>query len=390
MADMDYYGADYGAENPSRVFEAMRSFGIVNWAGAATSLGLTAAMAVWAVDLTFRDVSGVPVIRAIEGPMRIAPENPGGTVAPFQGLALSDITSGGAAAPAPEQIVLAPAPVELQAPALGERRQAMAALAQPTPAEDPATEAPARIAAAEPAPVGPAPAGVDLAALPTMDADAANHLAEKLNGSAEADDLDPDMAVAAVLEAEIDAGIETGDVLIAEAETVETGGPGIATSLRPRMRPGAARRPAAPAQAQIVQASASAPYIPRSAIAAAVAAAQVPTEAPARVAGTQVASTSDEIPTTRDVDASAVPTGTRVVQLGAFNSEAVARSEWERLSGRFSSYMDGKGRMIQKARSGGRDFWRLRVVGFEDAADARRFCSALQAQNAACMPVTMR
>ncbi len=121
MADFDYYGADYGAEEPSRVMEAVRNFGFANWAGALTSLGLTAGMAVWAIDLTFRDVSGVPVIAALEGPMRVAPKDPGGTVAPFQGMALSDITSGGVAAPAPDQIVLAPPPVTLNAPALAER-----------------------------------------------------------------------------------------------------------------------------------------------------------------------------------------------------------------------------------------------------------------------------
>jgi hypothetical protein len=92
----------------------------------------------------------------------------------------------------------------------------------------------------------------------------------------------------------------------------------------------------------------------------------------------------------RDIDPAVVPAGTRVVQLGAFDNEAQARSEWDRLQARFGSYMSGKDRMIQKARSGGRDFWRLRAVGFSDGSDARRFCSALLARDAACMPVTIR
>ena len=379
MADMDYYGADYGAEGSSRFIEAARNFGLVNWAGAATSLGLSCAMAVWAVDLTFRDVSGVPVIRAMEGPMRVAPENPGGKVAPFQGLALSDITSGGAAAPAPEQIVLAPPPVELEAPALGERRQAMAALAAPEPAPA-VTPAPAAAVAAAPATPMPdgdfgrsAPSGATtLAELRDGEVDV---LADKLAGGAEGIEL---------ASASTDTQIEPmtlGDVpATAELVVASLAQPGVAISTRPRMRPAAlARRPAV-----------AEPGVARSAIAQAVAAAQVPTEAPAQAPGTQVASTSNEVITSRDVDPASVPAGTRVVQLGAFDSEAIARSEWERLSARFSTYMDGKGRMIQKARSGGRDFWRLRVVGFEDGSDARRFCSALLAQNAACMPVTMR
>ncbi len=46
--------------------------------------------------------------------------------------------------------------------------------------------------------------------------------------------------------------------------------------------------------------------------------------------------------------------------------------------------------MIQKAESGGRTFYRLRAMGFADLSDARRFCSALVAGNADCIPVTTR
>jgi hypothetical protein len=52
--------------------------------------------------------------------------------------------------------------------------------------------------------------------------------------------------------------------------------------------------------------------------------------------------------------------------------------------------MQGKSRVIQKAQSGGRTFYRLRVAGFDDISDARRFCSALLAEKAACIPVKMR
>jgi hypothetical protein len=52
--------------------------------------------------------------------------------------------------------------------------------------------------------------------------------------------------------------------------------------------------------------------------------------------------------------------------------------------------LNGKTRIIQKATSGGRVFYRLRAMGFEDIADARRFCSALVAQNADCIPVVTR
>ena len=79
---------------PARVTLAL------NWAGAAVSLSLVVGLSVWAWQLTMRDVSGVPVIRALEGPMRIAPEDPGGSQAEHQGLAVNRIAAGEEAAPA--------------------------------------------------------------------------------------------------------------------------------------------------------------------------------------------------------------------------------------------------------------------------------------------------
>lgn len=91
-----------------------------------------------------------------------------------------------------------------------------------------------------------------------------------------------------------------------------------------------------------------------------------------------------------DVDPASVPAGTRLVQLGAFDDAGAARREWDRLYGQFGDYMEGKQRMVMRARSGGRDFYRLRVVGFDGANDARRFCSAFLARNTACIPVVSR
>ncbi|PWJ18331.1 SPOR domain-containing protein [Jannaschia seohaensis] len=326
MADLDYYGADYGAEAPSRVSDALRNFGLANWAGAATSLALAGGMAVWAVDLTMRDMSRVPVIAAMEGPMRVAPADPGGMQAKFQGMALSDITSGGPAAPAPEEIVLAPAPVDLSAPPLAERRVA-AGLAPLDPVREALTAS-----AAEPAAIAtPTPADVATLAEPPAPAPV------------------PEAVVAVIPEPEPEPEPE---IEVAEVYT----GPGIALSSRPEPRPkGLARR--------------------------------VPTEAPLQQPTTQVASLGGG---TLDVDPSTLEAGTRVVQLGAYDSRDAAMGEWDRLSTKFSAYMGDKRRLVQKARSGGRDFWRLRVVGFEDGADARRFCSALLAKDAACIPVTVR
>ncbi len=88
-----------------------------------------------------------------------------------------------------------------------------------------------------------------------------------------------------------------------------------------------------------------------------------------------------------EIDPDKIPPGTRVAQLGAFDDPQVARAEWTRLQSRFAPYMLGKSRVIQAAQSGGRQFWRLRAMGFTDLADARRFCSALLAEQADCIPV---
>lgn len=338
MADLDYYGADYGAEQPSRFMDAARNFGFANWAGAVTSLGLTAGMAIWAVDLTVRDVSGVPVIAALEGPMREAPADPGGRVAPFQGLALSDITSGGPAAPAPDQIVLAPPPVSLDAPALSER---LAAAGE---------ELITREAEADPESVEPLLADSIQLALSEAVAD------ELIVGaSAPATQVIAPVAISTEPQAPAAA-----DVVAASVE------PGVARSVRPRARPAASRSVVADAPATL------------------------PTEAPVQQAGTQVASLDPSLPSARDVDIANLTPGTRVVQLGAYDSESAARGEWDRMESKFRDYMIGKSRLVQKASSGGRDFWRLRVVGFDDGDAARRFCAELLAKDAACIPLTIR
>ncbi|MEM7642175.1 MAG: SPOR domain-containing protein [Pseudomonadota bacterium] len=344
MADMDYFGADYGAEEPSRLAEAARNFGLVNWAGALTSLGLTAGMAVWAVNMTFRDVSGVPVIAALEGPMRVEPANPGGRVAPFQGMALSDITSGGPAAPAPDQIVLAPPPVELEAAPLGERLAAAGQIAAP------------EIATPDLAAQAVVERATDLIAAPAvaLASDVAELQVTPLGGLDAPVELISASAPATL--PETPPVTEPEAPVAAAAVTV----PGVVRTERPRLRP--VRRVATVATPAVVTDA-----------------------APAAVQTVSTATTA-----VREVAPGDVAPGTRVVQLGAFDSEALARGEWDRLYGRFGDFMEGKSRMIQKARSGGRDFWRLRVVGFDDGSDARRFCSALLARDAACIPVTMR
>ncbi len=102
---------------------------VMNWAGALVSVTLMAGLAFWGWQLLVRDVTGVPVVRAIEGPMRIAPEEPGGEVAEYQGLSVTRVGSEGAEEAPAERVVLAPPPVQL-----ADEDRPVAALIPDTPA----------------------------------------------------------------------------------------------------------------------------------------------------------------------------------------------------------------------------------------------------------------
>lgn len=120
MADADYdFGGGYSHQGEQarqgarQVLDARKVQRSINVAGALTSLGLVVGLGVWGYQLAVRDVRGVPVIQAMEGPMRIAPDDPGGEIADHQGLAVNAVAAVGIAAPPPEKLVLAPRPVEL-------------------------------------------------------------------------------------------------------------------------------------------------------------------------------------------------------------------------------------------------------------------------------------
>ncbi|MFD3189666.1 SPOR domain-containing protein [Sedimentitalea sp. HM32M-2] len=306
----------------------------LNVLGAMASLALIAGIGVWGYQLVMRDVSGVPVVRAIEGPMRVQPVDPGGREADHQGLAVNAVAAVGSAQAPADRLMLAPRPVDLTDE---DRPIAKAALATgPGPVDEvksgsvqslvdqlvsgmlagPETEAPVVQAAMR----IEQPAALDTA----RQQPAAGEQTPQNAQDDPAEQAAREQIVPAVL-----------------------AGPGLAQSLRPRPRPAHARRTAA-----------------------------VATPAAARA--------------TAEIDPDSLPVGTRLAQLGAFESAAVARQEWDRLAGRFGDYMEDKSRVIQRASSGGRVFYRLRAMGFADLSEARRFCSVLVAARADCIPVTTR
>lgn len=343
MADIQYSGApspdaysydgghDYGYDQAAPMAtaaDASRVTQLINWSGALVSMGLVIGMGVWAFQLMVRDVADVPVIRALDGPMRIAPEDPGGSIAENQGLAVNRLAEGAEAAPVPDQLLLAPPPQDLSAADLTVEET-------PDPVELAFENA--------------------SAALPDIDAEVLPEIAIQ---------EDTDTLIARLLEeatplSDMDAPTlgEPAVDLVARADTIPISVPGVRRSPRPALRPAglSARAPAA-----------------------------------APVAEGVVADGVTDDGEGFEIASSELETGTRLVQLGAFDTPDLARSEWARLSGNFPDFFLGRARVIEEASSGGATFYRLRAHGFGDLSASRRFCAALVAQGAACIPVTVR
>lgn len=314
MADVEFEGFEGGFGTSHGV--AAKSARLIGVAGALTSVALVIGLGYWGYRLAVRDMTGIPVVRALEGPMRIAPDDPGGIITAHQGLSVNTVAAeGGISAPA-DRLILAPAPIEL-----GEGDAPGTAVAMVAPVSGRSDNAP----------------GLAIAPMPEAARDQPQLVA--LNDDTDIDALADALSEGAVpLSGDIDITLDAGPKT---AFSLPKGA--LAQSPRPRARPAG----------EVTMAAA----------------------APTAV---------------EEITGDALPSGTRLVQLGAFDSEDIARKEWERLSGKFGDLLNGKTRIVQSAKSGGRTFYRLRAMGFADEADSRRFCSALVAERAACIPVAVR
>lgn len=297
---------DFDSYEDSAIAEPVQQRGgfgrAISVLGGLASLALVAGVGVWAYQLMVRDVSGVPVVRALEGPMRVQPEDPGGRPADHQGLAVNNVAAVGAAEGPADRLMLAPKPIELS-----DEDKPMALLTE---------------------------ASLDEQTLRDdgVDSDAVDALVAQL------------VAGATPIESTTNVVATEPDTVVAAVTPAVLSGPGLPSSLRPQLRP---------TRLDVE-----------------------PVSFPVGVAG--------------EVDPAELPVGTRLAQLGAFETPELAREAWDRVSAEFSDYLTDKSRVIQEASSGGRTFYRLRAMGFEDIADARRFCAVLIAERVDCIPVTVR
>lgn len=343
MADYTFDQAHYAPEPRSET--AITSANITNWVGAAVSVGLVVGACVWGYRVMMRDVSGIPVVQAAEGPMRIQPENPGGQLADNQGLAVNAVAGSSLAEAPAQRLVLAPVPAGLGEDDIAQKDlELIAASAVVDPVENDASVA--GLAVLEDA----VASGFD-----SGDATAGD-------GTDPIDALANQLAVnAAHLDASIDDAV---DAALADAETealesdLKQHSNTLAQSLRPLSRPAGARVRVASTQPLTAQSAAS---VVRASANSAV-----------------------------EIDHATLPAGTRLVQIGAFPDAQTARSEWDRVSGFMGDFLAGKQRVVMQAQSGGRTIYRLRVHGFADLSEARRFCATSIEKNVDCIPVVTK
>jgi len=320
----DVYSDDYasvaGADRNGLVPASLQRL-----AGAVLFLALVGALGFWAYRLGTRDAAEVPVIRAMEGPLRVQPADPGGLQADHQGLEVNAVLAGD---PAP-----APAPVTPLTPPpalLAEEDGPQGELVMLTPPS---------IAEAEPA------EGQDLR-MPPQDEPIVSEGPGGVDGAVDAE-------AAAVLAAVL------GEPLAADATPTEAT-PDATPAMRPLRRPG-----------NLVVARAPAPATAR---------------APAQVRSAPRPAAEPAPAQVREVR-SVVP-GSRLVQLGAYDNEALTRQAWERLVARNGDLLGSKSLYVERTTANARVFYRLRVAGFDSADQTRVMCEQLRARGVDCIPVT--
>ena len=289
--------------------------------GAVLFLGVIAAMGLWSYRLGTRDANEVPVIRAMAGPARIAPENPGGATAAHQGLEVNSVLAGRAPmAGSSVKAVAEPAALTDEDKAEGDL------VVAGTPMTAPANEVVA--------------SGTDQPATTPAEPEDGAQASEKPIS----------------LQSELAAMIAS--VAPASAATA-------AAAAAPDVRPKG--RPANLALARVASAE----------------------PVPARVEPASAAPATPA-PAAKAREVSGVASGARMVQLGAYDSEAQARAAWARLAQREGDLLGAKSLYVERATSNARVFYRLRVAGFDGADDTRRMCEALRGRGIDCIPVTAR
>ena len=284
---------------------------IFYWTGAALSLSLLAGAIGWSYQLIVRDINQIPIVRAQLGPLRVAPDDPGGLTAANQGLSVTQLAVNEKPLLSNE-IRLAPAAEILNAEHLS---------LQVT--QD-------------------VKSNLDDGTFEIKEVSAENSInLKEVSTEIGADTISKDEVVlskAVFSQKKIE--IENA---VSLALSITDDPAASLTLMRPKIRP-------------------------------------VTLQKDNKITGDQIVTNEPLFELTK---------GSAVVQLGAFDSKNLAKSEWQRFEKLLGSILIAKKMIVQEAESGGKIFYRLRAAGFDDISDARQFCTAIS-DKVACIPVVTR
>ena len=284
---------------------------IFYWTGAALSVFLMVGAVGWTYQLIIRDINQIPIVRAQLGPLRVAPEDPGGLTAANQGLSVTQLAVNEKPLMSNE-IHLAPAAQILNAESLGLEV------------------------------TNGVQSNTDVGILEIKEVNAENSINLKaLSNKIEADKVSKETAsLSKVVFSQKRIDIENA---VSLALSITDDPAASLTLMRPKIRP-------------------------------------VTLQKDSKLTGDQIVMNEPLFELTK---------GSAVVQLGAFDSKNLAKSEWQRFEKLLGSILIAKKMIVQEAESGGKIFYRLRAAGFDDISDARQFCTAIS-DKVACIPVVTR
>lgn len=264
-----------------------------------------------------------PVLTAAAGPERVAPpQGSGGNTVPYQGFKIYEQP-----APPDDNGDNAPAP------------------AKPAPApvaEAPKPAPPPPVTAAPPTPAPAAEAPKPTAPAPKVAVAAPKPAPAKPVESPAKPAAAPPKSVAALIQ-------QANSTPVAEA-------------------PKPAAKPAAAAPAQVGRPATGAPRQLGGSVAA---------QAPAKAA---------PAPASTPAAAKPAASGSYVLQIGAYKSQADADAAWKAYKAKHAALLGGYGDEIQQADLGEKGTWyRLRIAGFADKEMATSLCDRLKADGGACI-----
>lgn len=387
--------------------ESKRSAGlwatVFTWAGALASIALIVGIAFWTYRLGLRDAMDVPIIQAMAGPAKVAPEDPGGKVVPHQGLAVNEVLAGNGVE---KLATLRTAPGSA---GLDEEDEPQARLARletvAKPVRRPATQ---KTFTPEPS------------------------LIEAKAAGRKAKDVDPLAGSSRVAEVQLPVFDDNAPFEVRVEPTVEPikrRQPKLAetpqqvlTTTAPDEAPVRVEQATEPKVAEKPSELASEPLklnveqalaevnaeqeavknvvvaaldtggVSASLFAPARSTAPTPRKRPTVVAS--IAKPTEAKPNAvvaaSQADRQDIKPGTRMVQLGAYGSEAVAMRQWDLITRNNSDLLGGKQRYIQRTKSNGKTFYRLRASSYPTLAASRAACSALSARGVPCIPTILK